>query len=109
MSNPLQKQSKFEVISACFLKLAALKAYQKQWRTNDQWANLLWSHFQDIISLVMDENEEMDGKLLDTSIKKDKIIKINLQNYVEGTNTIGVMCRDYKPTATLNGSKKSNC
>jgi hypothetical protein len=39
----------------------------------------------------MDDNEEMDGKLLDTSIKKDKVIKTNLQNYVEGTNTIGVL------------------
>jgi hypothetical protein len=57
----------------------------------------------------MDKNEEMDGKLLDASIEKDKIIKIHLQNYVEGTNTIGVMCQDNKPTATLNGSKKSNC
>jgi hypothetical protein len=55
-----------------------LKAYQKQWRTDEQWANMLWSHFQDIISLVIDENEEMDGKLLDASIKKYKIIKINL-------------------------------
>jgi hypothetical protein len=109
MSNPHQKQSKFEVISACFLKLAALKAYQKQWRMNEQWANLLWSHFQDIISLVIDKNEDMDGKVLDASIKKDKIIKINLQNYAEGTNTIGVMCRDYKPTSTLNGREKIGC
>jgi hypothetical protein len=39
--------------------------------------------------------------------KKGKVIKNNLQNYDAGTNTIGIMCREYKPTVTLNGVQKN--
>jgi hypothetical protein len=40
----------------------------------------------------------MDGKLLDSSLKKDKVIKNNLNNYNQGTNAIVIMCHEYKPT-----------
>ena len=106
MSSPLQEKAKFQAVSACFLKLAVLKSYQNQWRTNEQWASLIWAHCQDIISPLLNENEELDGKLIDASVKKDKVIKNNLQNYNAGTNTIGIMCREYKPTVTLNGVQK---
>ena len=110
MSNPLQERSKFQVVSSCFSQLAALKTYQSQWRTNEQWATIVWSRFQDILSPLLEDNEEMDGKLLDSSLKKDKVIKNNLNNYNQGTNAIGIMCREYKPTIVLNGKqKKSPC
>ena len=75
MSNPLQKRSKFQVVSSCFLQVAALKMYQSQWRTNEQWANIIWSRYQDVISPLLDNDEEMDGKLLDASLKKIKSSK----------------------------------
>jgi len=75
MSNPLQKRSKFQVVSSCFSQVAALKTYQNQWRTNEQWANIIWSRYQDILSPLLDTNAEMDGKLLDTSLKKIKLLK----------------------------------
>jgi len=106
MSNPLQKRSKFQVVSSCFSQVAALKTYQNQWRTNEQWANIVWSRYQDILSPLLDTNEEMDGKLLDTSLKKDKVMKNNLNNYNVGTNAVGIMCREYKPTMVINGKQK---
>ncbi len=95
MSSLLQEKAKFQAISTCFLKLAALKTYQNQWRTNEQWASLIWAHGQDVISPLLNENEELDGKIIDASVKKEKIIENNLQNYNGGTNTIGIMCREY--------------
>jgi hypothetical protein len=35
-------------------------------------------------------------------LKKDEVIKNNLNNYNQGTNTIGIMCSEYKPTIVLN-------
>ena len=46
----------------------------------------------------------MDGKTLDAALWKDKTIKANLSNYVKGTNSTGIMCRNYKPRSILNGS-----
>ncbi len=83
-----------------------MKTYQEQWRTNEQWASIVWAHYQDMMSPILEENEEIDGKLLDTCLKKDKAIKNNLQNYSVGTNSIGIMSRDYKPTVTINGQQK---
>lgn len=103
MSSQVQEKSKFQVVSACFSKLASFKSYHNQWRTNEQWASLVWAHFQDVLSPILDDNEELNGKLLDAAIKKDKVIKNNLQNYKEGTNAIGIMSRDYKPIITING------
>jgi hypothetical protein len=40
MPSWLQEKPKHQVISACFLKLAALKTYQNQWQTNEQWQAL---------------------------------------------------------------------
>ena len=88
------------------MKTAALKTYQSQWRTNEQWATIVWSRFQDILSPLLEDNEEMDGKLLDSSLKKDKVIKNNLNNYNQGTDAIRIMCREYKPTIVLNGKQK---
>jgi hypothetical protein len=65
------------VILTCFLKLAALKTYQNQWRANEQWTSIVWAHYQDIMSPILEENEELDGKLHDTCLKKDKVIKNN--------------------------------
>jgi len=98
----IQEKPKFQVLSACFTKLASFKSYHNQWRTNEQWASLLWAHFQDVLTPILDEDEELNGKLLDAALKKDKVTKINLQNYREGTNTIGIMSRDYKPNVTVN-------
>jgi hypothetical protein len=75
MSNPLQERSKFQVVSSCFSQLAALKTYQSQWRTNEQWATILWSRYQDILSPLLEDDKEMDGKLLDSSLKKMKLLK----------------------------------
>ncbi len=78
MSAWVQEKSKFQVVSACFSKLAGFKSYQNQWRTNEQWASLVWAHYQDIISPILGENEELDGKMLDACLKQDRIIKKQL-------------------------------
>ncbi len=64
-----------------------------------------WAHYQDIISPFLGESEELDGKMLDVCLKKDKVIKNNLQNYNHGTKAIGIMSHDYKPAITLNGKE----
>jgi hypothetical protein len=86
MSSPLQEKAKFQAISSCFLKLVALKTYQNQWQTNEQWASIVWALYQDILTPILEENEELDGKLLDMCLKKDKAFKNNLQNYTLGTS-----------------------
>ncbi len=63
------------MVSACFSKLASFKSYHNQWRTNEQWASLVRAHFQDVLSPILEDNEELNGKLLDAAIKKDKVIK----------------------------------
>ncbi len=80
MSNPLQERSKFQVVSSYFLQITALKTYQSQWRTNEQWATIIWSHYQDILLTLLEDDEEMDGELLDSSLKKDKVMKNILIN-----------------------------
>ncbi len=49
----------------------------------------------DVLSPIFENNEDINGKLLDAAIEKDKIIKNNLRNYNEGTNTVGIMYHDY--------------
>ncbi len=91
------------MLSACFSKLACFKSYHNQWQTNEQWASLVLAHFQDVLSPILEDNEELNGKLmLDAAIKKDNVIKTNVQHYEEGTNSIGIMSHDYKPTITIN-------
>ena len=34
---------------------------------------------------------ELNGMVLDKALKKDTVIKANLFNYAEGTNSIGIM------------------
>jgi hypothetical protein len=53
---------------------------------------------QAVISPLLNENEELDKKIFDASVQKDKVIKNNIQNYNAGTNTIGIICHEYKPT-----------
>jgi hypothetical protein len=108
MSNPLQERSKFQVVSSCFLQVATLKMYQSPRRTNEKWANVIWSRYQDLISPLLDNDEEMDGKLLDASLKKDKVFKINLHNYNQGTNAVGIMCHEYKLAIVINGKQKKS-
>jgi hypothetical protein len=102
MSSQVQEKSKFEVISTCFTKLASFKSCHNQWRTNVPWASLLWAHFQDVLSPILNKDEELNGKLFNAATKKDKFIK-KKQNYKEGTNAVGIVSRDYKPTVTMNG------
>jgi hypothetical protein len=63
------------VILSWFLKLAALKTYQDLWQTNEQWASKVWAHYQDKMSQILEENKELDGKLLDMHFKKTKLLK----------------------------------
>jgi hypothetical protein len=72
MSSQVQEKSKFQVVSACFSKLVSYKSCDNQWRTNEQWASLFWAHFQNVLSPILDKNEELNGKLLDVAIQKDK-------------------------------------
>jgi hypothetical protein len=105
MSKALHEISDLKVVSACFSKLALNKKYHGQWRTSDQWASLLWSYYQDVLSPILGE-EELNGKVLDAALQKDKLIKSNLKNYVAGTNATGIMSQDYKPRTILNGIEK---
>jgi hypothetical protein len=102
MSKVVQSIETLHVVSLCFSKLAGKVAYQKKWRTNDQWCTLLWAYYQEVLSNLIDQHQ-LDGKLLDAALRKDKIIKSNLSNYVEGTNATDIMCRSYKPRVTING------
>jgi hypothetical protein len=70
MSSQVQEKSKFQVISTCFSKLSSFKSYHNQWRTNKQWAGLVWAHFQDVLCPIL-EDEDLNGTLLDAAIKKD--------------------------------------
>jgi hypothetical protein len=72
----IQEKPKFQVLSACFTKLASFKSYHNQWRTNEQWASLLRAHFQDVLTPILDEDEELNGKLLDTALKKIRLLKL---------------------------------
>ncbi len=38
------------------------------------------------------------------ALQKDKAIKVNLSNYVKGTNATGIIWHSYKPHIILNGS-----
>jgi hypothetical protein len=48
----------------------------------------------------------MNIKLIDATIRKDKAIKNNLQDYNAGTNTTAIMYQEYEITVTLNGKQK---
>jgi hypothetical protein len=56
-------------VSACFSKLALNKKYHAKWQTSDQWANLFWAYYQDVLSPVLGE-AELNGKILDTMLQK---------------------------------------
>jgi hypothetical protein len=62
MPSPLQEKEKFQVVSTCFSKLAAWKTFHNQWQTNAQQVTLAWANYQDIITPILNENEEMDRK-----------------------------------------------
>jgi hypothetical protein len=68
---------------------------------NDQWSTLLWVYYQDVLSLLINQNG-LDG--LDAALCKDKTIKASLSNDVKGTNTTGINFHNYKPRSILNGS-----
>jgi len=91
---------KLQAVSDCFMKLASQKTYQNHWRTNEQWARLVWSYYQDILSPDFN-NEELDGKCIDAALQKNKLIKANLTNYTVGTNGTGIMCRFYRPQTII--------
>jgi len=95
---------KLQAVSDCFMKLASQKTHQNQWRTNEQWARLVWSYYQDILSPDFN-NEELDGKCIDAALQKNKLIKANLTNYTVGTNATGIMCRFYSPRTIINGKE----
>jgi hypothetical protein len=82
------------------MKLASQKTHQNQWRTNEQWARLVWSYYQDILSPDFN-NEDLDGKCIDAALRKNKLITANLTNYTVGTNATGIMCRFYSPWTLL--------
>jgi hypothetical protein len=44
------RKIEFQVVSACFSKLANFKSDHNQRWTNEQWASLVWAHFQDVLS-----------------------------------------------------------
>jgi len=103
MSKVAHKILTLKATSSCFTKLVGKAKYQRQWRMNDQWSSLLWAYYQDVLSPLINQNS-LDGKTLDAALRKDKTIKANLSNYVKGTNSTGIMCRNYKPRSILNGS-----
>ena len=95
---------KLKAVSDCIMKIAMQKTHQNQWRTNEQWARLVWSYYQDILSPYFND-EELDGKCIDAAIWKDKLIKANLTNYTVGTNATGIMCRFYSSCTIINGKE----
>jgi hypothetical protein len=78
MSKVLHEISDLKVVSACFSKLALNKKYHGQWQTSDQWTSLLWAYYQDVLSPILGE-EELNGKVIDAALRKDKLIKSNLK------------------------------
>ena len=104
MSALVHLNMKLKAVSDCFRKLATQKTHQNQWRTNEQWARLVMSYYQDIL-IPFFNDEVLDGKCLDAALRKDKVIKANLTNYAVGTNATGIMCRFYSPRTIINGKE----
>ena len=75
MSKVVQSIETLNAVSLCFSKLAGKVAYQKKWRTNDQWCTLLWAYYQEFLSNLIDQHQ-LDGKLLDAALHKDKKLKV---------------------------------
>jgi hypothetical protein len=42
---------------------------------NEKWASLIWTHFQVVLPLILEDRKELNRKLLDAAKKKVKIIK----------------------------------
>ena len=103
MSKVDHEISTLNAISVCFSKLAGKSKYHGKWKTNDQWSTLLRAYYQDVLSPSIKQND-MDGKTLDVALRKNKLIKAYLNNYVKGTNGTGIVCHSFKPRTTLNGS-----
>jgi len=64
MSALVHLNMKLKAVSDCFRKLATQKTHQNQWRTNEQWARLVMSYYQDIL-IPFFNDEVLDGKCLD--------------------------------------------
>jgi hypothetical protein len=62
-----------EVILGCFKQLCLRPKYKGEWRTNEQWAEILIIEFKNALTPIINGNR-LDGKDLDKALQKDKII-----------------------------------
>jgi hypothetical protein len=94
-----------ELIANCFLKLALQTEYHGQWRTGDQWVQILISKYKDNLTPILQQSAEFNSRMLDNALRKNKAIKANLGNYIIGTNTLGIMSRSYRPQSSESSNK----
>jgi hypothetical protein len=91
-----------DIVLGCFKQLCLKPKYKGEWRTSDQWAEVLLIEFKNTLTPILNGNK-LEGKDLDKALRKDKVIKENLLNYAAGTNATGIICREYRPSVELNG------
>ena len=71
---------------------------------SEQWLNILVVEHCSVLAPILNE---LNGKVLDSALKSDKVVKANLLNYAEGTNSIGIMHRSYNPwNKQMSGNQK---
>jgi len=94
-----------ELIANCFLKLALQREFHGQWRTGEQWVQILISKYKDYLTPILQQPEEFNSRMLDNALRKNRAIKANLGNYLAGTNTLGIMSRSYRPQSSESSNK----
>jgi|GWRWMinimDraft_5_1066013.scaffolds.fasta_scaffold03697_2 hypothetical protein len=101
-----------DLISYCFLKLALHREFHGQWRTGDQWVQILISKYKDCLTTILQQPDTFNSRMLDNALHKNKVIKANLGNYLTGTNATGIMSRSYRPQSTESSNEsriRVNC
>jgi len=102
------QQMSLDLISDCFLKLTLHREFHGQWRTGDQWVQILISKYKDCLTTILQQPDTFNSRMLDTALRKNKLIKANLANYLSGTNATGIMSRSYRPQSTESSNQSRN-
>ena len=101
-----------DLISDCFLKLALHREFHGQWRTGDQWVQILISKYKDCLTTILQQPDTFNSRMLDNALRKNKVIKAILCNYLTGANAIGILSRSYRPQSTESSNQsriRVNC
>ena len=75
MSKAVQCSSSSLLIVASFCQLALKPRFQWQWRMSEQWLDILVVKYSSVLAPILNE---LNGKVLDSALKSDKVVKANL-------------------------------